>query len=195
MHEACNELAMEAGRRLRTLLNAKRYFSVAETMRLYKSKVLQFIINSTPAIYYTSNTTLSTVDRVQSRLLRELALTEVRALEDLKLAPLASRRNIAMLGATYCIRIVGANAISRKNYDVSSFTETAADGRLRKWRPRHTHQLSNPTTFASTTVMQRSIFGLVYCYNRLPQAIVDVPSIKSQERSLQAALVKTARSG
>ena len=43
--------------------------------------------------------------------------------------------------------------------------------------------------------MKGSVFGLVHCYNALPQSVVDLPSVKLFQRSLQQALLSFARSG
>ena len=39
------------------------------------------------------------------------------------------------------------------------------------------------------------MFGLVHCYNALPQSVVELPSMKLFQRSMQQALLKFARSG
>ena len=60
--------------------------------------------------------------------------------------------------------------------------------RLRQWSPSHNKQLHSECAIGSTDIMRRSLFGLVHAYNRLPQRVIDQPSIKGFQRSLQEAL-------
>ena len=64
--------------------------------------------------------------------------------------------------------------------------------RLRQLRPLHSKQLSTPATPFSTNVFQRSLFGLVHVYNRLPEHVVESRSVKVFQRQLQQALLKWA---
>ena len=66
---------------------------------------------------------------------------------------------------------------------------------LRGWMPLHNRQLGTPATPMSSEVMKRSLFGTCRCYNRLPQALVDVGSVKLLQRNLQIGLRKFAQSG
>ena len=91
------QVATEAGWRLQQLLKARRYFTTPELVHLYKAQVLLYLENSTPGTYHAAVSVLDRVDRVQRRLLQELGLTELDALLRYRLAPLPSRRDIAML--------------------------------------------------------------------------------------------------
>ena len=189
MHSAARSIATEAGWRLQQLLKSRRFFSTPEIIHLYKAQVLSFIESSTPAIYHASPSVLEPVDRVQRRLLRELGLSEAEALLNFRLAPLPSRRDIAMLGALHKVTLGLAPPqlaafFPRAIVRTSSFDRQ----RLRQWRPLHDKQLHSECVIASTDIMRRSLFGLVDTYNRLPQSIVDSIIIKSFQRSLQEAL-------
>ncbi len=98
MGPAMSELAREAGWRLQSVLRPRRFFTQRQPINLNKSQVLSYIESSTSGYYHASSSVLALVDRVQRRLLRELALSEEEALEVYKLAPLSSRRDMAMLG-------------------------------------------------------------------------------------------------
>ena len=65
---------------------------------MYKAQVLSYIESGTPALYHAAPSVLDRIDRVQRRFLRELGCSEVAALNDFRLAPLVSRRAMAMLG-------------------------------------------------------------------------------------------------
>ena len=68
---------------------------------LYKSHVLSFIEYRTPAVSHASTSALFPVDAVQRRYLQALGVSDVDALLHFYLAPLAVRRNIAILGVLH----------------------------------------------------------------------------------------------
>ena len=98
MGKACSEIAREAVWRLQSVLRPRRVFTQRQVINLYKSQVLSFVESGTPGYYHASQSVLAPIDRVQKRLLREMALSEVPALEMYSLVPLPSRRDMAMLG-------------------------------------------------------------------------------------------------
>ena len=61
--------------------------------------------------------------------------------------------------------------------------------------PLHNRQFGTPATPLSSEVMKRSLFSTCRCYNRLPQALVDVGSVQLFQRNLQIGLRKFAQSG
>lgn len=87
---AVHGLVTDAGWKLRTLLRTRRYYSDAELVILYKCHLL-------PAIYHARRDLLNKLDNVQTRFLRDANIDGVTALMDFHLAPLAVRRDIAML--------------------------------------------------------------------------------------------------
>ena len=189
MHAAARHVATEAGWRLQQLLKGRRHFTTPELVHLYKAQVLSFVESSTPGLYHAAPTVLDRVDRVQRRLLRELGLDELQALLNFRLAPLPSRRDMAMLGALHKVtlglappqlaaffppRVRPANLYERQ--------------RLRYLRPLHDKQLHTDCGITATDVMRRSLFGLVHAYNQLPQRVVDQKTVKGFQRCLQDAL-------
>ena len=196
MHAAARHVATEAGWRLRTLMRSKQYFTTPELMRLYKCQILSFVESSTPGLYHAAPTTLDRVDRVQRRFLREIGLSELEALRDYRLAPLCSRRDMGMLGALHKLNLGNAPAQLEALFPVMGVvTENFQLQRLRGWRSRHSKQLYTAASFESTDLMKRSLFGLVHCYNQLPQCIVDSASVKQLQQRLQRALLRLAELG
>ena len=70
-------------------------------MDLYKARLLSFIEYRTPAVYHACSTRLRRVDRIQERFLKEVGLSAEEALLSFNLAPLSSRRDIAMMGVIH----------------------------------------------------------------------------------------------
>ena len=67
--------------------------------------------------------------------------------------------------------------------------------RLRFGRPLHTKQLATPADLVSSNTLKRSLFGLVHCYDGLPQSLVDASSVTAFQRRLQFGLLQHAESG
>ena len=91
----------DAAWKINAVLKTRRFYSESELMLLYKSQVLSYVEYRTPAIYHACSTLLSRLDRQQRRFLRELDISEEEALLTHNLAPLNSRRDIAMLGVIH----------------------------------------------------------------------------------------------
>ena len=95
-----DNLVADASWRLRALLRARRFHSVPDMIHLYKSKVLSFIEYRTSALYHSCTSHLIRLDAVQGRLLRVLGISKHDVLLEHNLAPLAARRDLAMLGSS-----------------------------------------------------------------------------------------------
>ena len=190
MHAAARHVATEAGWRLQTLLRSRRFFSPKEIVHLYKAQVLSFIESSTPGLYHAAPSTLERIDRVQRRFLREVGLSEFEALRDHKLAPLSSRRDMAMLGLLHRVTLGLAPPQFATLFPVrGAVDEPALRHQLRYWRPLHSRQLTTPANFRSSDVLKRSVFGIALCYNKLPQRIVDSKTVKQFQSTLQHGLL------
>ena len=196
MHEAACDVATEAGWRLAALLKVRRFFSIPEIFVLYKAQVLSYIESRTPGLYHAAPSVLDRIDRVQRRFLRVVGFTELEALELYRLAPLPCRRDMAMLGVLHKISLgLAPSQLAALFPVVGTIWEPFLARNLRGWMPLHNRQLGTPATPMSSEVMKRSLFGTCRCYNRLPQALVDVGSVKLLQRNLQIGLRKFAQSG
>ena len=68
---------------------------------MFKAHVLSYLEYHTPAVYHAASSALSPLNNVLSSFLKKVGISEVDALINFELAPLASRRDIAMLGAIH----------------------------------------------------------------------------------------------
>ena len=162
MHVAIRQVATEARWRLQHFLKARRYFITPELVHLHKAQVLSYLENSTPGTYHAAVSVLDRVDRVQRRLLRELGLTELDALLRYRLAPLPSRRDIAMLGVLHKVVLgLAPPQLASFFHLLGIVREPLGRQRVRVWAPLHCKQLCTPCTLTSTDTMQRSRFGVV----------------------------------
>ena len=184
MLAAAKHVVTEADWRLKTLMKGKRFFTTPELMRLYKAQILSFLESSTPALYHAAASILAWIDRVQTRFLRDIGPSDIDALRNFRLAPLGSRRDMAMLAVLHKINLgMVPPQLQALFPKLGRVEEPLARHRLRYGRPLHTKQLATHANFASSNVLQRSLFGLVHCYNGLPQRLVDASSVKVFQRN------------
>ena len=152
--------------------------------------------SSTAALYHAAPTNLAWIDRVQHRFLKEIGLSELEAVRNFRLAPLNSRRDMAMLGLLHKINLGEAPLQLQALFQKTGLVpESPGRRRLRFWRPLHSKQLATPVDWASSEVLKRSLFGLVRCYNKLPQKLVDASTVKALQRDLQLGLLHCAELG
>ncbi len=198
MRKGARKIAIEAGWRLQSILRARRYFTIPELMRLYKANVLSYIESGAPGYFHAASSTLECIDRVQRRFLREIGTTDEEALLQFRLAPLKTRRAIAILGFLHRVTLgkVSKQIAELFPRAVASTIPDQISARIRGgMTARHNKQLLDRIHAHSTDQLKRSIFGMVQCYNALPQMVVDEKSVKGFQRQLQQALVARVRVG
>ena len=152
--------------------------------------MLSYIEQTTPAIYHATPFILSALDRVQDRMILELGMDNVTALDTANLAPLCSRRDIALLGLLHRINLGLAPNCFNNLFYPSCTDHFPRD--LRCPLSRHSRQINDPIDASSSALHRRSIFGLIYTYNLLPQKVVDKSSVKKFQSLLQDALKRAA---
>ena len=192
MNDAIHKLAVDAGWRLQQLLRSKKFHTRSDLVRLYKAQILSYLEAGTPAIAHAAPTLLEQIDRIQRRFLNEIGLDEVEALEHYGLAPLVTRRAIAMLGMLHKIAHGNAHA------QLLAIIPRAAPLRANRWTStlavRHRYQLEECFERSPTAVVHRSAFGRVCTFNALPAEIVELP-VKNFQRRLQVTTLKLAHGG
>ena len=98
MKTAVDDLVHEVRWKRMRLLRSRRYYDVDKMIDLWKAHILSFIEYRTPGIYHAADCHLSRVDNLQTSFLRELGLSDLDAIRLFPLAPLCTRRDIAILG-------------------------------------------------------------------------------------------------
>ena len=99
----------EVSWKLRTLQRSRKYHNVTQLVNLYKAKVLSYLEYRTSAVYHAADTVLAPLDNLQTRFLQKNGVTELDALFYFRLAPLSTRRDIAMLGIlhrAFCAKVL-----------------------------------------------------------------------------------------
>ena len=185
MADAVVETATSASWKLRTLFRSRRFFTSADVISHYKSQILSFIEYRTPGIYHACSSVLLRLDCVQERLLREIGVSEADALFAFNLAPLSTRRDIAMLGVIHRT-VLGLGPDQFHKFFRRNWAARVSKTRLA--RRRHDKQLVDPRQGQFSEQLRRSALGLVAIYNLLPQEVVDAPTVSLFQSQLQALL-------
>ena len=179
MTAAIAELVAAAGWKLRTLLRTRRFYTEADLVILYKAHLLSFLEYRTPAIYHATRAVLRRLDTVQSGFLGDIGIDEVTALVNFHLAPLSTRRDIAMLGLIHRTKMAKGPA------QCQAFFRLASDGR----------SLVDPRRESTSPLIKRSALGLVAIYNMLPPRLLAVRSVSAFQKRLQEYVRMFAESG
>ena len=185
MASAVNEVVTAAGWKLRTLIKTKRYYSDAELVTLYKAHLLSFIEYRTPAVYHATRDILDRLDRIQTKFLQDAGVNDVTALIEFNLAPLAARRDMAMLGLIHRTVLGKGPEPFREHFQVLSGRRLRDDGR----------RLHDPRPSNRSQLMMRSALGLVAVYNLLPRDITSAQDVKTFQKRLQMELTLRAKAG
>ena len=190
MEDAVHETAVSCGWKLQTMMRSERFFSGAELVDLYKAHVLSFVEYRTAAVYHASTKVLNELDAVQRRMMRVAGITELEALFVFNLAPLRTRRDIAMLG------VIHRAALGLGPVQLQRFFRRAREGvvvaRTRLQHRRHPRQLVEYRDGQHTEYLKRSALGLVSVYNLLPATVVVVDCVSVFQGALQALVKERA---
>ena len=190
MEDAVHETAVSCGWKLQTMMRSERFFSGAELVDLYKAHVLSFVEYRTAAVYHASTKVLNELDAVQRRMMRVAGITELEPLFVFNLAPLRTRRDIAMLG------VIHRAALGLGPVQLQRFFRRAREGvvvaRTRLQHRRRPRQLVEYRDGQHTEYLKRSALGLVSVYNLLPATVVVVDCVSVFQGALQALVKERA---
>ena len=134
------------------------------------------------------NSALALLDAVQDKVLRVAGMSKIEALNAVNLAPLAVRRDIAMLG------VIHRAALGIGPEQLQQYFKADIDAR-RAGRGKHRLQLrileNHVSDFmlpgsAPANYIEHSAHGLIRIYNMLPASIVESsPCVRSFQSALQ----------
>ena len=98
MSSAVDEVVNESRWRMKMLLSSQRFFNGKHVLLLYKQQILSFIEYRTAAIYHCCDTKLAALNAIQDTATAAAGMSTTEALLESNLAPLQTRRDMAMLG-------------------------------------------------------------------------------------------------
>ena len=127
---------------------------------------------------------LQQIDRVQDKLLSDTGISREEALLEYKLAPLSSRRDMAILAIIHR-SVLGLGPGQFDKYFVAN---TSGRGSIRVSERRHNTQLISLRTGNYLDMFKNSICGAIDIYNLLPQYVVDAGTVSTFQHRLQELL-------
>ena len=155
----------------------------------YKAHVLSFIKYRTPALYHSSSTEIAVLDKVQLWFLRELGLDPLDALLQFKLAPLETRRDLAMLGIIHRANLRRGPPWIQDLLRVG-FADNNRRAGLR--RREHFRAVHFEHGAVDLEIGKRSLLGLAGVYNILPEYVAEAETVSTFQSRLQNMLVDAA---
>ena len=187
MHCAIAEMVQAVKWKVVMVTRSRRYYNDAELVCMYKAHILSFVEYRTAAIFHATQTELETVDRIQSSFLRDLGISERDVLLEFRLAPLGTRRDIAMLG------IIHRAATGRGPPQLRTFFRPSQN---RVSSRRHKFHLEGGLEGNFLEIARRSCLGLIRVYNALPREVVeDGCKVEIFQSRLQAIVIANAKDG
>ena len=167
--------------KIRALLRMRNFYSVPELVQQFKTHIWGLIEYHTPAIYHCARGLLSKVDALQTSFLRKLDVPESQAFLEFNMAPLNVRRDIGLLGSLHKKMFGIAHPKFSSLFPFAPWRISEING-----RPRHNKQLHNhhSSILFRESLWRRSIYGLIFTYNRLPQYVVDLDNISEFQTAL-----------
>ena len=167
--------------KMRAILRTAPFYSVVGLLGQYKAHVLPVLEGSIGAIHHASKTQLRKIDAVQDSFLHGLEISADDAFLTYNLAPPQLRRDIAILGLLFKI----AHGLAHADFEALF----PRDVRPRTWHTRanersHNKRLVDICDGNQSELINRSIFGSVRVFNRLPSFLLEVENVHSFQRLL-----------
>ena len=149
-------------------------------------------------MYHACDTSLMALEHVQDKLLEAAGMNSVDALNACNLAPLSSRRDMALLGLIHRTVLGSGPGHFKKFFRLRERGGVEEKGRLRlqleEYTGGHWTDFAYPNSKPADYIA-RSMLGLISIYNRLPVEIVDgASSVSSFQSALQDLLRYMANS-
>ena len=172
-----------------SLLRLRGHYSLSDLIIQYKTHIWSYIEYQNGCIYHAAPTHLDRFDRLQDHFLTELQSNASYAFVEHNFAPTTLRRDIGMLGLIHK-RVIGLAHPAYETLMPLQPPEYYSTGRgtahIRHNKQIYTHV---DKCISQHVMFHRSIFGLCFVYNSLPQYIVDFDTVSS----FQSELTKIAK--
>ena len=180
MREAVDKILSQIRPKVHAILRTRVHYSIQDLIGQFKTHVWGHMEYQNGAIFHASDYILQKLDNVHTHFLTELGLSQAQAFEDYNFAPPCLRRDIGMLGMLHK-RVLGQG-----HPIFQELLPFHLDARGYLHAGQHSKQL-----YGHLMEIQfhhgfffRSIFAMVYVYNRLPQHVVDCTTISEFQAKL-----------
>ena len=164
--------------KIRALIRLRHLYSPVAMLGQYKCHIWGLKEYSNGAIIVATASQLKRLDKVQRGYLHELGMSDAEAFVEYNFAPPSLRRSIGLLGLLHK-RMLG------KCHPGLCHLLPFASGVDANYHSKALHPFADKQDYQAR-LYRRSLFAYILMYNRLPQALVDMPSVKSFQSKLTA---------
>ena len=178
MNSGVEAILKRARPKSQMLLRSRPYYSDTDMMLQFKTHILGILESNIGGIYHATQTFLAPLDRVVTTFVHALDIEVDIAFLQFNLAPLALRRDIAMLGFLHKCNLPNAHPHIRRLFPPMGATRDTHDRSI--WNILNFEM--GPTFHAE--VLRRSIFHLTHVYNALPQNIASINDVSQFQHAL-----------
>ena len=162
--------------KIRAMLRLKHIYSVPAMIGQYKCHIWGLKEYSNGAIILAPPCQLQRLDKVQRWFLHELGLSDTEAFVNHNMAPPSLRRCIGLLGFLH------KRALGQCHPALCEALPFAGDLDA-NYHTKALHPFCECRNY-NDRLFNRSLFAYILVYNRLPQALIDMPSVKSFQSKL-----------
>ena len=192
MSQAINECVAEVSWKTRALVRTQRFHTEPDLLNLWKAHILSYIEYRTPAWYHACETTIAPLDRCLSSFLRKIGVDDITALMKFNLAPLHTRRDMAMLAVIHRAALrkgpPAFHAFIRHSAQENRASDRLSIGRVSRILVEYRNCGNR------LEIMRRSLFGLISVYNLLPESVIIYSTVQEFQRALQDNFTTVASS-
>ena len=182
MENGVAALLQKARPKCRSLLRSRKFYSISDMIMQFKTHILGILESNIGGIYHATQHILAPLDRILTTFVHALNLEVEEAFLKYNLAPLALRRDIAMLGFLHKLNLPESHADIRALFPhLPCHDIRFGHNKQFMHLPRLQRNMEHPE------LLRRSVFGLIPVYNALPQHVVNHGTVHDFHSRLTAA--------
>ena len=184
MDEETERLTKKVKPKVKASVRTRPFYSVADMVVQYKTHIWPHFESTVGAYFHAADTYLCKLDAIQTGYLQNIQLPVQEAFLDHTFAPLRVRRDIGILGLLHKCVLGEELASLAQFFPQSSARPHSYSTRFAGYR--HDRQIEDYCDASKPDFFDRSILGMAYVYNLLPQQVVVSPTVPNFQHKLSA---------
>ena len=182
MEEEVDRICNKIRPKVKALLRTRAFYCTRDMLTQYKTHIWPHLENTIGAYFHAANSHLLKLDGVQIGYLHSLGLDAAVAFSEFNFTSTRLRRCIGTLG------LLHKCTLGLEHEGISQFFQPAASSdtyiKTRSMGRRHSKQLVDHCGASSPDYLLRSMLGMTYVYNLLPQNVVRMTDVNSFQTAL-----------
>ena len=191
MQQAVDKLLSQIRPKVKAIVRTRTHYTEKDLISQFKTHIWGLMECHNGGIFHASSTILEKLEGVHYKFLRDIGVDPENAFLNHNFAPPNLRRNIGVLGMFHK-RVLGLS-----HPMMQTLLPFCSDVPGSSCHGDHNKQLYGhlPEVNFQLVLFCRSIFGMTYVYNKLPQAIVDCKTVSLFQRALTQIVRKACEEG